>query len=210
MNFRSALQALGDAVNQPPYLKPPGAPVLYIKPRNCWIGPGEPIPVPDGADALLMGGTIGMVIGRVATRVTESHAMDYIEGLVLANDVSLPETSYFRPPLKARCQDGFLSIASRMTDRAAIARIEQLSVRTFVNGELRCAAPLTGLVRKIPKLLADITAFMTLSPGDVLLIGCPSGIPLARVGDRVRIEADGFEPLENSLIAEHEIEKVRN
>src|SRR5664279_647475 len=60
LNFRGALAALGDAINAPPYLAPPRAPVLYIKPSNTWIPHGAPIPLPAGVPELERGATLGV------------------------------------------------------------------------------------------------------------------------------------------------------
>jgi 5-oxopent-3-ene-1,2,5-tricarboxylate decarboxylase/2-hydroxyhepta-2,4-diene-1,7-dioate isomerase len=58
------------------------------------------------------------------------------------------------------------------------------------------------LVRPINQLIADINEFLTLQPGDILLIGEPPDSPLATVGDRVRVEMDGVAPIENEVVAE--------
>jgi 5-oxopent-3-ene-1,2,5-tricarboxylate decarboxylase/2-hydroxyhepta-2,4-diene-1,7-dioate isomerase len=75
-------------------------------------------------------------------------------------------------------------------------------IRTFINGELRCRASIADLVRPIDRLIADIGEFLTLQPGDILLIGEPHDAPLARAGDRVRVEIDGLAPIENEVVAE--------
>ena len=74
LNQRSALAALADAVNQAPYKAPPRAPVLYIKPRNTWVGEGEAVVVPAGVPALEIGATLGLVIGQAACRLHEGDA----------------------------------------------------------------------------------------------------------------------------------------
>ncbi len=81
LNHRDALAALGDAVHQPPYKAAPKAPILYIKPRNTWVGPGDAVVVPHDVEELEIGATLGLVIGRVACRVREEGALDHIAGL---------------------------------------------------------------------------------------------------------------------------------
>ena len=85
LNRRETLEALGEALSRDPYRSPPKAPVLHLKPANTWIGPGEPIPCPPDVPALRMGGTIGLVIGRTASSVTETEALSYLGGLVVVN-----------------------------------------------------------------------------------------------------------------------------
>ncbi len=69
LNHRDALVALGDQVNAAPYKAPPKAPILYIKPRNTVVGHRVPVVVPADVAELEMGATLGVVIGRTASRV---------------------------------------------------------------------------------------------------------------------------------------------
>jgi 5-oxopent-3-ene-1,2,5-tricarboxylate decarboxylase/2-hydroxyhepta-2,4-diene-1,7-dioate isomerase len=172
-NFPGVLQRLGTPA--------PIAPVLYLRPRNTWNVSGSPIRMPADASELKMAGTLGVVIGA---------------GYILVNDVSIPHESYFRPAIRQRCRDGFCVIGSEMTDQPPV------EIRTSINGELRCRARLADLVRPIDRLIADISEFLTLSPGDIVLIGETADAPLARVGDRVRVECDGLPAMENEVVPE--------
>src|SRR4051794_31151366 len=84
LNFRDTLDALGGVMHEPPYKAPPRAPVLYIKPRNTLAADGARIVVPRGVDALRMGGTLAVVMGRVACRVREADALAYVAGYTVA------------------------------------------------------------------------------------------------------------------------------
>src|SRR5882672_5724702 len=77
LNFRSALDALGNQVHRPPYKAPPLAPILYIKPRNTLAADGDAIAVPEGVAELEMGASLGLVIGRTACRVREANALSF-------------------------------------------------------------------------------------------------------------------------------------
>jgi 5-oxopent-3-ene-1,2,5-tricarboxylate decarboxylase / 2-hydroxyhepta-2,4-diene-1,7-dioate isomerase len=202
LNYKGALAALGEAVHKPPYKAPPKAPVLYIKPANTWIGDGAPIPVPSDVDALQMGAALGVVIGRTACRVSVEAALDYVAGYTVVNDVSVSHDSYYRPSIRLKCRDGFCPISSVIVDRTRVADPDALAVRVFVDGALRQQNTTANLIRSTARLIADITEFMTLSAGDVLLTGVPENAPLARAGQRVAIEIEGVGRLENPLIAE--------
>jgi len=195
LNFRGTLQALGDAMYRDPHKKPPEAPVLYIKPANTWIGPDDPIPCPRGVARLRMGGTLGVVFGKRATAVTEAAALDYIGGYAVVNDVSIPHTSFFRPAIREKCRDGFCPILLSGAAAPSIAEI-----RIFVNGQLRATNSTANLVRPIARLIADITEFMTLDAGDILLVGEPDNAPEAAPGDRVRVEVEGVGAIENAIV----------
>ena len=201
LNHRTALQALGDAVNRPPYNAAPLAPVLYIKPRNTLASDGEPVAVPPGISELEIGASLGLVIGRPAARLTESDALEHVSGYLIVNDVSVPHSSYYRPSIPFKARDGFCPLGPRVVARAALTNPDALTIRVFIDGELKQTAVTAELVRPVAKLLADVTDFMTLLPGDVLAVGVASPAPRIRAGQRARIEIDGLGRLENPFMA---------
>jgi 5-oxopent-3-ene-1,2,5-tricarboxylate decarboxylase/2-hydroxyhepta-2,4-diene-1,7-dioate isomerase len=192
MNFRGELDALGAAMNEPPYKAPPQAPVLYVKPANTWTENGGTIRLPASAPEVEVGATVAMVMKSARE----------IGGFVLMNDVSIPHASYFRPPVKFRCPDGFLGIGDRVRARneAGDPAVFKLEVR--VNGELKQTVRFSQLVRSADKLLADVSEFMTLGEGDMLMLGCDVGRPRVRAGDRVDIFMPALGTLTNTFAAE--------
>jgi 5-oxopent-3-ene-1,2,5-tricarboxylate decarboxylase/2-hydroxyhepta-2,4-diene-1,7-dioate isomerase len=202
LNCRGELAALGDAVHRAPYDSPPRAPVLYLKPANTWIAHGAPIPLPDSVDTIAIGGALGIVIGTTATRVARARALDHVAGYTIVNDVHTPNPSLLQHSVRERCRDGFCPIGPWVIERAAVANPDALGVRVFVNGEQRTASTTAHLVRSVAALIADVSEFMTLSAGDILLAGIPEAAPNARVGDRVRVEIDGIGALENPVVSE--------
>ncbi|MEP7100792.1 MAG: fumarylacetoacetate hydrolase family protein [Burkholderiales bacterium] len=201
LNHHDALAALGAAVRAPPYKAPPKAPVLYIKPRNTWIGPGDAIVVPTGVDELEIGATLGLVIGCAACRVSEADALSFVAGYVIVGDVSVPHASYYRPSLRFKARDTFCPIGA-FVPRDAIDSPDALGIAVAIDGELVQRASTAGLIRPVARLLADVSEFMTLAPGDVLMVGVAAGAPRARAGQRVSIAIDGLGRLDNPLVAE--------
>ena len=192
LNFRAEVEALAPQMNQPPYKAPPKAPVLYVKTANTWSPHGSAITVPAEVDAVEVGATIAMVIG----------ADNDVEGFVLMNDLSIPHASFFRPPVKFKCVDGFLGIGPAMRDAQEVADPAQFNLEVRINGELKQSVDFSQTVRSASQLLADVGDFMTLAHGEVLMLGCDAGRPLARPGDRIEISAPGFETLVNPLVKE--------
>ncbi|MDM0111508.1 fumarylacetoacetate hydrolase family protein [Variovorax sp. J22R133] len=190
LNFRAELDALGAQMNEPPYKAPPKAPVLYVKTANTWTPHGESIVVPARVPEVEVGATIAMVMGDGGR----------IAGHVLMNDLSIPHASFFRPPVRFKCLDGFLGIGPALREDDGDASGFTLEVR--INGEVRQRADFSQLVRSPSQLLADVSGFMTLAPGDVLMLGCNADRPRARAGDRIDIVAPGFETLTNTLSGE--------
>jgi len=200
LNHRSAWQELGEAVNHPPYDAPPKAPVLYVKPRNTLAASGDPVPVPAGVIELELEASLGLVIGRPACRLEEARALEYLAGYLIVNDVSVPHRPYYRPSIRARARDGFCPVGPRVVPRAAIANPDDLAIRVFIDGKLRQQTGTSQLVRSIRRLLADVTDFMTLSPGDILAVGAAAPAPRVRAGQQARIEIDGLGQLENPFV----------
>ena len=194
LNFKAELAAMQPHMTLPPYKAPPQAPVLYIKPANTWSVNGASIAVPARVDEVEIGATIAMVV---------SHQQVHY---VLMNDLSLPHSSFFRPPVKFKCLDGFLGIGSQ-TIEADKPQNFKLEVR--VNGKLMQSLDFSQLVRPAAQLLADVSGFMTLHDGDVLMLGCdclPDGKrPVAKAGDVITISSPSHPALgtlSNLLVAE--------
>ena len=200
LNHCSTLEALGDTVHRTPYIDPPKAPILYVKPRNTFVAPYHPVVVPREARELEVGACLGIVIGRPACRVVESDALDHVAGFVIVNDISIPHDSFYRPAVSLNARDSFCPIGS-FVRRELVADPDQLSIRVFVDGDLKLQASTRDVVRRCARLLADVTDFMTLNPGDVLATGAPWPAPRVRAGQVSRIEIGEIGALQTSFVA---------
>jgi 5-oxopent-3-ene-1,2,5-tricarboxylate decarboxylase / 2-hydroxyhepta-2,4-diene-1,7-dioate isomerase len=201
LNHAPALAALGDRASAAPYKAAPRAPVLYVKPRNTLTTGGSAVPVPAGVDALEVGATLGVVIGRPACRLSPGTALDCVAGYLLVNDVCIPHAEFYRPQVRLRARDGFCPLGE-VVPRSAIADPDAVQIRVSVDGKPVASGSTAELIRGTARLLADVTDFMTLSPGDVLLLGTIAPAPRARAGQIVRIEADGFPDLTMRYVLE--------
>lgn len=205
LNYKGVLADLGKAVNEGPYKEAPKAPVLYIKPVNTFAGNAMSVPLPTGIPELEIGATLGVVIGRTATRISEAKALEHVAGYTVVNDVSIPHKSVYRPAIRQKARDGFCPIGPWMIGRDDVVNPDDLGVRVFINGELRQENTTANLIRSVGRLIADVTDFMTLYAGDLLLVGVPEGAPFAKNGDKVQIEIDSVGRLENTIVNEHEL-----
>ncbi len=198
LNDQTALDAYGDALNAAPYKAPPQAPVLYIKPRNTHLASGAVVRRPEGAESIRIGGALGVVFGAPACRVSPDQALDLVRGFAPVADLSLPIESLHRPPIRETCFDGACAIGAevpkgRLDDPNGV----QIIVR--VNGIKDQALTLDKLVRPISQLIADVTEFMTLYPGDMLLIRAAHDAPLAMAGDAFSVEIAGVGKVEGTI-----------
>jgi 5-oxopent-3-ene-1,2,5-tricarboxylate decarboxylase / 2-hydroxyhepta-2,4-diene-1,7-dioate isomerase len=155
--------------------------------------------VPSDVGELEIGASLGVVMGRTACALTAENALDFVAGYVIVNDISVPHSVYYRPSIRFRARDGFCPMGPAVVPRAAVPDPDKLQVKVFVDGELRQSASTSELVRPVARLLADVTDFMTLSPGDVLAVGAAAPAPRARAGQKVAIEIDGVGRLETSF-----------
>ncbi|MEE9654931.1 4-hydroxyphenylacetate degradation bifunctional isomerase/decarboxylase [Kluyvera ascorbata] len=203
LNHRSQLDAWRDAFEQAPYKAPPKTAVWFIKPQNTITEGGQPIPFPQG-EKVLSGATVALVVGKTARKVRVEEAADYIAGYALANEVSLPEESFYRPAIKAKCRDGFCPLG----DVVSVDNVDNLTIITEINGRHADQWNTSDLKRSAAELLSVLSDFATLNPGDAILIGTPHNRVALRPGDQVRVLAEGFPPLENPVVAEADARPV--
>ena len=191
MNFRGELLALGDQLAQPPYKAPPQATVLYVKTANTWSANGAGITLPRQVPRVEVGASVALVVGAPSFAAPVGAAQATVAGYVLVNDLSLPHGSFFRPPVRFKCPDGFLVLGPHglPIDQAGDPARWVLEVR--INGAVRQTVRFSELVRDAATLLADVSAFMALREGDLLLLGCDAGRPLAEAGDDIDIRVPG-------------------
>jgi 5-oxopent-3-ene-1,2,5-tricarboxylate decarboxylase / 2-hydroxyhepta-2,4-diene-1,7-dioate isomerase len=185
LNFRREWDFWAPRMNQDPHKAAPKAPVLYVKTANTFSPAGQNLLLQDGVSEVDIGATLGLVVGD------DGH----VAGAVLLCDWSVPHASYYRPPVKFRCRDGFLGLPQQDT-KGQVADWAALQIEVRRNGDLVQTLDLRELMRDLPKLLAVVGEFMTLQPGDVLMVGTDcledGTRPRAKAGDRVEISAPGF------------------
>lgn len=204
LNDPAALVALGDTVNAPPYKAPPRAPVLYLKPRNTLASSGSNMAVPTDTGEFEIGASLALVIGRTACRVRLDDAMSYVAGWTLVADLSVPHDSFYRPSVRFKARDGSCIVGPRVVPRAALTDPDALTLQISIDGALMQTARTAGMQRPVAELLREVTEFMTLWPGDILLLGAAYNAPRARAGQAFTIECAGIGQLQGRLVAEHQ------
>ncbi|MGG4608188.1 fumarylacetoacetate hydrolase family protein [Providencia sp. Me31A] len=196
LNHQSQLSHWLEAFQQAPYKTPPKTPVWFIKPRNTRINSGEQILHPVGEE-VQSGATLALVIGKNARKVSKADAHQFIAGFALANEVSLPEDTFYRPAIKAKCRDTFCPIGEMVT-----ASLDTpVDIITQVNGKEVDRWSTKDLIRDASELVAALSDFATLKQGDVILIGTPQQRVTINPGDEVIIQAEGFPSLKNTVVA---------
>ncbi|PHM61476.1 fumarylacetoacetate hydrolase family protein [Xenorhabdus ishibashii] len=195
LNHSSQNNFWHEAFNKEPYKIPPKTPIWFIKPRNTVINSGDVIPHPVG-ETVQSGATLALLIGKTARKISVQDAEQYIAGYALANEVSLPETSFYRPAIKAKCRDGFCPLGQMIKTSS----VESLDIVTEINGQEVDRWSTQELIRSAPELLAALSEFATLKAGDAILLGTPHQRVTLHPADKVTIKAKGFPDLENRVV----------
>jgi len=202
LNERRELASLDGLTSAPPYQKPAQRPVLYLKPANTHVISGTQIALNAQTEAVSVAGCLGIVLGAPLARASAGEAARAILGYTIAADLSVPHDSYYRPAIRQKCQDGFCPIGPWLSPRASIGDPDALDITVEIDGVLAYRTSTADLVRSTTALLAEISQFMTLQAGDLILAG-PSQSPAhARHGAHVAVSIAAIGTLDFSLAAD--------
>lgn len=201
LNDRATVERLAPQFDKAPYKAAPKAPVLYIKPRNTFAGEGAVVAVPADPGQVRIDATVGLVIGHSATRVPVKQAMGHVAGFVIVSDLTLPHENYYRPAVVQRNRDGFCPMSPLFGDPGGFSA-DKATLNVTINGQRVYERNFSTMVRSAAQLIADVTEFMTLAAGDVLLLGPGEGSPNAHAGDKITITVPGLGQLSHSLTEE--------
>ncbi|MDT0510224.1 fumarylacetoacetate hydrolase family protein [Novosphingobium sp. MMS21-SN21R] len=177
LNDAAEQKRLGVTLREKPYGAPPVAPVIYQRPLTS-IARG-PVKVPEGG--LVAATTVALLVARNACRVQSAEAGACIGAASLAVDLFVPTSSYYRPAIANRNSDGYLVLG----DFAELAMPKAITLS--LDGELVHEWSTDRLIRSATRLIADLSQYMTLWAGDVLLIGLPGDAPVITAGQTISV-----------------------
>ena len=179
----------------------PDEPCVFMKPLTCLAAPGAPVRIPMWAGRVDYEGELAVVIGRSCRNVSEKEALDYVLGYSCFNDVSArvlqkKDVQWIRA--KGFDTFGPFGPAIRIT-RAMPAGS---GVTTRLNGTVVQQSAFEDMVFSVASIVAHISRFATLEPGDVIATGTPSGVGPVKPGDVVEVSVDGVGTLRNPFVAD--------
>jgi 2-keto-4-pentenoate hydratase/2-oxohepta-3-ene-1,7-dioic acid hydratase in catechol pathway/enamine deaminase RidA (YjgF/YER057c/UK114 family) len=193
LNYLDHIEEIGDDIG----MKRPTEPVLFLKPPSSVVGHQEPIVRPLGVSRLDYEGELAVVIGRRASNVTASEALDYVAGLTIANDVTARE--YQVPGSQWTRAKGYDTFAPLGPCMVRTADWSGRRIETRVNSRVVQSSSTDRLIFDVPTLISYASSIMTLEPGDVILTGTPRGVGPLEDGDVVEIEVEGIGMLRNHV-----------
>lgn len=190
----------------------PDEPVIFIKPHTTIIGPNESIVKPSFVKQLDYEAELAVVMGRKAKNVPVSEAESYIFGYTILNDVSARDIQFKdKQWTRGKSFDTFAPTGPCITTLNQLQDTFDLSVRTWVNNELRQNSTTKNMVFNVYEIIHHLSRVMTLEPCDIIATGTPAGVGFAmkpqpkflQTGDIVRIQIGKIGVLENIVVEEN-------
>jgi len=186
----------------------PRRPLLFAKWGNTLIPSGEAIRIPPISQNVDYEAELGVVIGRQAQRVAVDDALEFVEGYVVANDVSARDLQFADGQwVRGKSLDTFLPVGD-LVPVSEIPDVQALPIRAVLNGDTMQDSNTSNMIFGVAEIIAFVTQAITLEPGDLILTGTPAGVGAFRTppvwlapGDEIAIEIDGLGSIANPVLA---------
>ncbi|MEW6227734.1 MAG: fumarylacetoacetate hydrolase family protein [Bacillota bacterium] len=184
----------------------PEEPIYFAKAPSSIVGTGHPVVYHTGLTRVDPEIELGVVIGRTCRAATEAEALDYVAGYTVVNDVSArdlqeADLKKYNPWFRSKSYDTFTPIGPFLTLKDEIPDPHNVEMTLRVNGEVRQHDTTAHMIFGVPKLIAYISEFITLLPGDVIATGTPHGIAPVFVGDVMEASIPPIGTLVNKVVA---------
>jgi len=184
----------------------PSYPVMFPKYASSLLGAYDDIVLPQESVQVDFEGELAVVIGRRGRRIAESEAFGHVLGYTTANDITMRDFQYKTHQwMQGKAWDASTPVGPLLVTPDEVD-IEHAGIRTVLNGEKMQESDLSQLIFTIPNLIATVSTFTTLQPGDLILTGTPGGVGYRRDpqiflndGDQISVEIDGVGVIRNSV-----------
>ena len=177
-------------------------PIVFLKAANTLVGHRGLTRRPAEANFMHYECELSVVIGRAGKRIARAQAIDHVAGYTVANDYAIRNflEPYYRPNLRVKSRDACTALGPWLVSRDEVPDPMALDLSTRVNGALVQEGNTRDMIHDVASLIEYLSAFMTLSPGDVILTGTPKGSVDVKAGDEVVCEVDRVGRLVNRLV----------
>ncbi|ASR54032.1 fumarylacetoacetate hydrolase family protein [Cellulomonas sp. PSBB021] len=179
----------------------PTQPLLFLKPNTSVVGPDDPVVLPDWTQEVSYEAELAVVIGKVTKGVTPERALDHVFGFTVANDITARDIQRSDSQwTRAKGFDGSCPLGPWIVPGLDV---DDLAVRSRVNGEPRQDGRTSQMVFDVAYLVSYVSEVFTLLPGDVILTGTPAGVGPVVDRDVVECEVEGIGTLRNPVLRRH-------
>lgn len=180
----------------------PTEPLIFLKPNTSVIGPGEPIFHPEQSDDVQFEGELAVVIGRICRDVSAEDAAKVVFGYTVGNDVTARDLQ--RKDVQFTRGKGFDTFCPLGPWIETDFDPTDVAVTTRLNGDVTQDGRTKDMIFSVPDIIAFVSSFMTLLPGDVILTGTPEGVGPMQVGDEVSVTVEGLGTLTNTVVSRND------
>jgi 2-keto-4-pentenoate hydratase/2-oxohepta-3-ene-1,7-dioic acid hydratase in catechol pathway len=186
--------------------KAPPEPIVFEKASSSIIGPGEPVVIKPWLGRVDHEIELAVIIGQRGSDIHVSEATEYVAGYTILNDVTARDIQAkdigdSNPWWRSKSVDTFCPLGPWVVLAEDIGAPVELDMELRVNGEVRQKANTRDMVFNIPALIAFISQFVTLEPGDIISTGTPSGISPIKPGDEMEAQIEKIGVLKNPVVA---------
>jgi 2-keto-4-pentenoate hydratase/2-oxohepta-3-ene-1,7-dioic acid hydratase in catechol pathway len=177
----------------------PTEPLIFLKPPSSLITDGDSIVYPPQSSRVDFEGEIGVIIGKRGRNIPAEKAMDYIFGYTCVNDVTARDLQKKDGQwTRGKGFDTFCAVGPWMVAKEEFD-LDKTILRTKLNGEVRQEGTAAQMIFNLGAILAFVSSFLTLEPGDLIATGTPAGVGPMQPGDQVSIEIEGLGTLTNTV-----------
>jgi 2-keto-4-pentenoate hydratase/2-oxohepta-3-ene-1,7-dioic acid hydratase in catechol pathway len=178
----------------------PAEPLIFLKPPSSLIASGDHIVYPAISQRVDFEGELGVIIGKRGRHVRREDAMEYVRGYTCVNDVTARDLQKKDGQwTRGKGFDTFCAVGPCMVLKHEL-NFSKVRVVTRLNGEIRQDGSVNDMLFPIDAIIAYVSEFMTLEPGDLIATGTPPGVGPMEPGSTVRVEIEGIGVLENRVV----------
>lgn len=187
----------------------PTVPVVFTKYSNTLINYGQDVSLGKVGSQFDYEVELGFVIGTKCKDVKKENALDYVLGYCVANDLSCRDLQFRTSQwLMGKSLDQFLPLGKYIVTKDEVGDPQKLQLTCYLNGEERQNSNTSDMIFSIAEIIEDLSAHMTLEPGDLVVTGTPAGVIMGlpvknwlKPGDLVKVEIEKIGFTENKMIA---------
>ncbi len=193
-NYKAHAEELGNVV--------PEEPLFFSKSPSAILAHEEKIRIPKNVGRVDFEGELAVVVSKRAHHISEKYAFDHIAGYSILNDVTARELQKAdikagKPWFRAKSFDTFCPFGPYLIPKDAIKDYRNLELEVAVNDEVKQHASISQMIFEIPEIVAYLSRYCTLQPGDIIATGTPAGVDSLKSGDIVECRISELGILKN-------------